>query len=869
MPRHLATPLLLICLLALPHESNGQQGNANENAAQGAKSEVRVPGGRYVRGGLHRFFFGTHYRDVWAAPVTVPVLDLANFAGGLTPSKKGGGLQTKSLRFKSGDGREFAFRSLDKDPSKTLPPELHETVAADIIQDQISSAHPYAALVVPAIAEAAGVLHPIPLLVVMPDDPRLGEFQQEFGGLLGMIEERPADGPNGEPGFAGSKKIVGSDELFGELQEDNDDYVEPRAYLRARLLDIFLGDWDRHPDQWRWARFNEGTKKVWLPIPRDRDQAFAKFDGLLPAFAERRYVIKELENFAKPKPDIVSLTHAGRHTDRKFLNRLSWPEFQQVTEAFVASLTDSVLAYAVKQLPTAVYEINGPELEQRLKQRRAHLPEAARQYYRLLAEHVEIKMSDKPEYAELDRSVRDQLTIKIFKFDKAAGKRSDDLLFQRTFHRAETKEVRLFLMGGWDKAVVRGHAQTGITVRLIGGAGEDEFINEAGGETVIYDVAGTTRISGTGMRLQLSTSDALVNRHEDKPARPDYGGEARPIPFLAYTPDDGLFLGHGQAWYHYAFRKHPYDYKMTLRGNLAFATGAFRLRYTADIVDVLKHVRFGLEAGATVPREVRNFHGFGNQSPRAVALAGTTNLTDYYRVRTHEYWLQPALRVDLLPYLHASVAGALKYTDTNAEENTYIRQTRPFGVTINGLAELSSRLELDSRDRPVATTRGLYASSRVVHVPAVFDNNNAFTKGAAELRLYYSPLPWLTLALRTAGEKIWGEVFPYYEAAYVGGNASVRGFRRERFAGEAAAIGNAEWRAYLLRTKIVFPTDFGLFVFGDAGRVWFESKSPGGWHTSLGGGLWMAPIYRTFTFSVGIASSAEGKLVTAGGGFMF
>ncbi|MDZ7267343.1 MAG: BamA/TamA family outer membrane protein [candidate division KSB1 bacterium] len=869
MPRQLAMQLLLISLSAWECETNGQQSSANENATQAAKSEVRVPGARYVRGGLHRFFFGAHYRDVWAAPVTVAVLDLADFAGGLTPSKKGGGLQTKSLRFNSGDGREFAFRSLDKDPGKTLPPELQETVAADIIQDQISSAHPYAALVVPAIAEAVGVLHANPLLVIMPDDPRLGEFRQEFGGLLGMIEERPADGPDGERGFAGAKKIVGSDDLFAELQEDNDDAVDQRAYLRARLLDIFLGDWDRHPDQWRWARFSEGNNKIWLPIPRDRDQAFAKFDGLLPAFAERRDVVKQLENFAKSKPDIVSLTHSGRHTDRKFLNRLAWPDFQQVTQAFVAGLTDSVLAYAVKQLPPAVYEINGPELEQRLKQRRNHMPEAARQYYRLLAEHVEIKMSDKPEYAELDRSARDQLTIKIFKFDEAAGKRSDDLLFQRTFHRAETKEVRLFLMGGRDKAVARGRADTGITVRLIGGAGEDEFVNEDGGRIFIYDAAGTTRISGTGMRMRLGAVDSLVNRHADKPARPDYGSEARSIPFLAYTPDDGLLFGHGQAWYRYAFRKQPHAWKMTLRGNLAFATGAFRLRYTADIVDVFKHVRFGLEAGATVPREARNFHGFGNHSSRTVARAGTTNLSGYYRVRMHEYWLRPSLRFDLLPHLHVSLAGAVKYTDTAAQENTFVRQTRPYGVAINGLAELSSGLELELRDQPVATSRGLYASSRVAYVPAVFDNPRAFTKGAAELRLYYSPVKRLTLATRGAGEKIWGRAYPYYEAAFAGGNVSLRGFRRERFAGDAAAIGNAELRAHLVRTKVVFPMDFGLFVFGDAGRVWFESQSPGGWHTSLGGGLWLAPIYRRFTFSIGVGSSAEGKQLTAGGGFMF
>ncbi|MGH7453009.1 MAG: hypothetical protein ACRENG_16795 [bacterium] len=100
-----------------------------ETAAQGvsdatssAKEPVTViPGAHYRAGGLHKFFFGSGYRKVWTTPVKVPVLDLENFAGGLTPTRRGGGLQTLNLRFQGGDGREYAFRSADKDPSRALP----------------------------------------------------------------------------------------------------------------------------------------------------------------------------------------------------------------------------------------------------------------------------------------------------------------------------------------------------------------------------------------------------------------------------------------------------------------------------------------------------------------------------------------------------------------------------------------------------------------------------------------------------------------------------------------------------------------------------------------------------------------------------
>jgi hypothetical protein len=86
----------------------------------GPDSVVVAPGARYRTGGLHAFLFGKHYRDLWVTPIRVEVLDLDRFAGGLRPTKRGGGKQTKSLRFEGADGRGYQFRSIDKDPSQLL-----------------------------------------------------------------------------------------------------------------------------------------------------------------------------------------------------------------------------------------------------------------------------------------------------------------------------------------------------------------------------------------------------------------------------------------------------------------------------------------------------------------------------------------------------------------------------------------------------------------------------------------------------------------------------------------------------------------------------------------------------------------------------
>src|ERR1700704_6828265 len=107
-----------------PAEFNAQQ---RDSSLQ--HDTIQAPGPQYRAGGWRPLLLGKEYRSLWATPVTVPVLDLRTFAGGLRPISKGGGQQTKSLRLAATDGREFFFRSVDKDPAAVLPPELRGNVA--------------------------------------------------------------------------------------------------------------------------------------------------------------------------------------------------------------------------------------------------------------------------------------------------------------------------------------------------------------------------------------------------------------------------------------------------------------------------------------------------------------------------------------------------------------------------------------------------------------------------------------------------------------------------------------------------------------------------------------------------------------------
>jgi hypothetical protein len=327
-------------------------------------------------------------------------------------------------------------------------------------------------MVVDVLADALGVLHPKPQFVLLPDDERLGEFREKFAGMLGIIEDYPAHGENDTPGFANSTKIVNTLKLFENLEKDNDNLVSARAMLTARLLDVFVGDWDRHIDQWRWARFQEGERNVYYPIPRDRDQAFAQFDGLFPKIGAA--AITQFEHFDEDMPHMTSLTFQGRHVDRRLLVSLDKRQWTDITSEVSMKLTDDVINEAVSRLPLEYYAMRGGWLAKALKSRRSILMEASEKYYELMSEYVDIHLSDKSETVEVRRVDDERLEVVAH-----SAKSSDDEVFRRVFVRSETDEIRLYLHGGNDKCVVTGDVEPSITVRVIGGGGDDELIDES------------------------------------------------------------------------------------------------------------------------------------------------------------------------------------------------------------------------------------------------------------------------------------------------------------------------------------------------------------------------------------------------------
>jgi hypothetical protein len=73
----------------------------------------------------------------------------------------------------------------------------------------------------------------------------------------------------------------------------------------------------------------------------------------------------------------------------------------------------------------------------------------------------------------------------------------------------------------------------------------------------------------------------------------------------------------------------------------------------------------------------------------------------------------------------------------------------------------------------------------------------------------------------------------------------------------------------LARTQGLFPALWGIFGNADAGRVYVDGSSPGGWHSGVGGGVWAALLDRANTVSTGITKSHDQTVFYVGLGFPF
>lgn len=849
-------------------------------------------------GRFHNWLLGSHYRQEWATPVRFPVLDINTAEGGLIPYKTGGGKQTASLKVRNQDGYYFTVRGIDKDPAAVLPENLRTGLAKAVLQDQISAQHPYASFVLPPLAEAAGILHTNPRYVYIPNDPALGQYQEKFANTPAALEEDAKGSQDNDASLGYAKKLVSTDKMLEELLQDNDNRVDQPAFARSRLFDMWIGDWDRHEDQWRWAqRKTKDGDKIYTAVPEDRDIAFFKGDGVLPSLISKKFAVRNFQNFGYDYGDYKGLNQTGLSNDRLYLSGIGREEWVKQATIMKAQLTDAVIEKAFRERwPQEIYAAHGAEIVAKLKRRRDLLPDVAGKYADLMADIVEVRGSEKNEKFTVTRLPDHKTHVVLQKISKKGE--LTKVLYDRTFDK-KTDEIRLYGISGQDVYNLTGDERQGHKIRIIGGTGRDSIVDNsrvAGPRhrTQVYDAdTGNVVLNQRGeARLRLEPGVDVSrydhpHRFDLKDYRLNYTG---PALFFGYNIDDGILLGGGVTHRRYAFRREPYSSEQSLTANFAPAREAYNLRYTGQFTSV-----FGGKTDLHVasqyygPQLLYNFFGLGNNSQNFAVENGdqATNrsVNSAYRVRFDRFYVAPTFERKLFTFGKFGIGPQFeRFRVQDDQIGSVIRdsigaglENRRFGIRHSDFQAntyLGGLLYLDfgAQSTPKDPRIGIQWHNEAQYNFQLGGDKLTYGRLSSEIKAYLTPnFPFrLTYAGRIGVQHNIGD-YRFYQANTLGGTTNLRGYRRTRFAGRSSLYANFEARLHLFKfNAYLFPGQFGVLGLADAGRVYSDLDTRTGlsaFHSAFGGGVFVSIISQAIinvTYSVG-----EERLAFVGFDFLF
>lgn len=829
---------------------------------------------------LFRTTWGERYRKYYATEVTVPTVNLDTLFGGLKPVRKGGGHQSKSLRLRHNSGKEYVMRAMRKVSELYLQSmvfqeqyvldDLQDTYAQELLQDFYTGSHPYAPFVIGGLSDAVGLLHTNPVLYYIPKQSALEDFNESFGDALYMIEEHTGSGHGDLESYGYADKLISTDDMLKKLRDDERYEVDAEMYVRARLFDMAIGDWDRHVDQWRWAEFKKkGSKKIsYRPVPRDRDQAFSIMgDGPLMNLATR--LIPGLRTMEGYKDEIRSVKgfNSSPKTfvlDLALLNESTREEWLTQANFIKENLTSEVIENAFRAFPKEVHDATIIEIKRVLLARIASINETAMAYYRILNKYAVVIGTDKDDWFEITALNKKEIEVNGYRIINGEKRKR---FFHKKFNHEVTKEVWIYGLDDDDHFETKGQQRSRITVRLIGGQNNDVYDVGEGGNTVIYDYKSKKNrfkdVSKARLRL---TDDYDVNVYQPLKMRTSLN---QFLPIIGFNPDGGLIIGLKNTYTYNGFRQNPFTGQHAISAAYYLATSGFEFGYKSEYANAFGKANFQIEAAFTSPNFSINFFGFGNETEN---LEDTLE-ADYNRVRLATIKLAPSLV--WRGQLGSKLKAGISYESIEVEEtdhryiNTFYQLNGE--ETQKGFLGIGGEYSYANSDSKAFPTLGMATSLKFGYKTETTEGDGSFAYFVPSLSFDYKLIPSgnLVLATQWKAHLTIGDNYEFYQAASIGGVNGLRGFRNERFTGKNAYYQNTDIRLNLgkRRTGIV-PSSIGIYGGFDYGRVWESSINSDIWHTSFGGGVFINAA-DMMSFRAAIFSSDEGSRFSFGLGFGF
>lgn len=830
----------------------------------------------------YKTLWGKRYRQAFSTKVKAATVYLDTLFGGLTPVRKGGGHQSKSLRLKDKEGREYVMRALRKNALQYLQSvafkdqyiegQFEDTFTQNLLLDVFTGSHPYAPFTIATLSNAIGVYHTNPVLYYVPKQDGLGHYNSEFGDELYMIEERAASGHGDKASFGFSNKLISTNDLLKALHKDEDIILDEAAYIRARLFDMLIGDWDRHEDQWRWAKFKDSGKTIYRPVPRDRDQTFSIMaDGKLLGFATS--IIPTLRLMKSYDQELKSPKWFNLEPyplDMALINEANQSVWNTQVNYIIKHLTNEVIDEAFTYFPSEVNQETLQNIKNKLIGRRANLQKISNNYYKHINKFAVIKGTDKDDWFNINRLPNGETKITAYRIKK--GKKAD-VFHERKYTNNETKEIWIYGLDDTDKFTVSGVGTKLIKVRLIGGQNKDVYDIKNGKKIKIYDYKTKKSKFITNKGSRKLTDNYQTNVYDYKKLK---NSSNQLIPTIGSNPDDGFKIGVTNTLTHYGFERNPFTAQHTFSAAYYFATQGYDFKYNGEFAKILGPFNLGFNAQFNSPNYAINFFGFGNETINLEANNNNNNNAavnlDYNRVKIRTTNIGSSL-------IWRGRFGASFIAGINYETNAVQRTTNRFIANLeanNAVFDTQEFVGVKAKYHFANTNNKAFPTlGMLFKIETGYKNNINTPKGFGYvipvLGFDYKLVPngQLVLATKLKAQVTIGNGFEFYQAANLGANEGLRGFRNQRFTGKSAFVQSTDLRLNLRKIKTnILPLNIGIFGGIDYGRVWVDNDRSKNWNTSIGGGVF-ATAANMLTANLSAFNSDDGLRLAFSLGFGF
>lgn len=812
---------------------------------------------------LHKSIFGKHYRKLYATEINAPVVYLDSLFGGLNPVISDRDDQSYFLRLQTVNGKEYEMRRLRKNPELfleslifkelSLKGKIENTYLADFVNDFYTSAHPFIPLVVDELAQAANLNSNNTKLVYVPKQPKLGKYNTDFGNEMYLIADYH---PKTEKlSFIDNEPQVGeilkTEDVLFYLEENADYSINESLYLRSRLFDFLIGDWDRHPNQWNWMVKKENNKIVFEPIANNRKHAFSKMDGVGFALLKQTPTFRHMQGFKANYAHPRWINKSAFPLDKALLQNTTLTDWQNAAKQISDSISNDVIKKAFSNLPIEIQNSDSEKLQKTLIKRRNGLVEFSEKYYKEMMKYGIIFGTNYKNTFEIQTS-KNQIEVTVFE----ENKKIKNFIYDPKL----TKQLWIYGLNEEDKFIAKGE-KSRTQIRLIGGENHDFYDIKSKNKFTIQDY----KSEPNSIRKNWKTSVVLRDNYVLN--RYDYRNSPinifTIIPDLDYNKDNGIMLGVNTKLVRKIYDQQDFFQQHKLRARFDFATNGGYLEYTGKFRNNTRNWYFQVELITRSANYTQNFFGYGNQTTYRRDLFRE----NYFRIRTEQLLLYPSYKYQGRnggEFLFGPTFESIKIVDTS---NRFIDQFfKDEDYTSNKFVGVQTQYNFKNYNSTGNPTLGFHY---LIHTgfkalgKDVKQNHSFITSSLGFIIPINLPK---TIAFETVfyGKTIIGETFNFYQAADLGSNNYLRGFRANRFTGRTAFAHSSDFNFKIYEVnRGILPFTYGLSLGFDYGRVWQDKEISDKWHTSYGGGVWF-DFLEVMRLKVNLHKSSEELMLTFG-----